>query len=198
MPSFGERLTAEFETEFARLVSEWYLPWHELMRGEAVDVDDFRGGRLQLANTHYDAVAEYAYWGAVRRYARNKIEETFARAGREIGPRGNRRAEAIAEETSVTLRVFLEKVQRHAAFTEYRLQERGYPDERYLDSRRDESIAAEIQRRKAVLLAKHGSRSWLGGMRGALARARLKRLILLVLLASLASGIAAIIWRQAG
>jgi hypothetical protein len=160
MPSFGKKLAGEFDAEFARLANDWYLKWHELARGEPVEVDDFRGGLLRAPTTAFDPVTEHAYWTAIRRYTDGKIGETFARIESEIGFRTGGRAAYIAEEGSIALRNFLEKLLRHAVYTEYRLQARGYPDERYLASRRDDSILEEVQRRKVALLKKYAAMSW--------------------------------------
>jgi hypothetical protein len=146
MSSFGKRLAGEFDAEFTRLANDWYLKWHELARGEPVEVDDFRGGLLRTPTTAFDPVTEHAYWTAIRRYTDSKIDETFARIEREIGFRSGDRAARMAEEGSIALRSFLEKLQRHAVYTEYRLQARGYPDERYLASRRDDAILEEVHR----------------------------------------------------
>jgi hypothetical protein len=159
MTRFGKRLAAEFEQEFSRLANEWYLKWHALARGEAVDLDDFRGGRIQLDGMRFDARAELAYWSAAARYARGKIEETFAAAENHIRARAGLGTEAIAEDTAIRLRSFLERVHRHAVFTEYRLKARGYPDERHLAARRDRAIAAEIRRRKIALGERYRSLS---------------------------------------
>ena len=157
MTSFGRRLAAEFEQEFSRLANEWYLKWHELARGEPIDLDDFRGGRIRLDGMRFDASAELAYWSAAARYARGKIEETFGRAEEEIQARAGADLEAIAEDAAIHLRCFLERLHRHAVFTEYRLQARGYPDESYLDARKDGTMATEIQRRKMALIKRYRS-----------------------------------------
>ncbi len=159
MTPFGRRLAAEFEQEFSRLANEWYLEWHALARGEPIDLDDFRGGRIRLCGMRFDAIAALAYWNAAARYAQRKIEETFGLAEEEIRARVGAGMEAIAEDTAIRLRSFLERLHRHAVFTEYRLQARGYPDERYLDARKDGAIAAEIQRRKIVLIERYRSLS---------------------------------------
>lgn len=197
MPSFGNRLAAEFESEFIRLANDWYLRWHDLARGEAIDVDDFRGGRIRLQNTHFDAVAEHAYWAAVGRHADAKIDETFHRADNEILAQGGFQTEAIAEETTIALRSFLEKLHRHAVFTEYRLQERGYPDERYLDSRRDGAVAAEIQQRKIELLEKYRLIPWWRRIALTVTSRRSKWLIILVFLTSTITGGVAVVFRYA-
>ena len=157
MTSFGRRLAAEFEQEFSRLANEWYLEWHALARGEAIDLDDFHGGRIRLNGMRFDAIAALAYWSAAARYARGKIEETFGRAEEEIRARAGAGMEAIAEDAAIHLRSFLERLHRHAVFTEYRLQARGYPDEGYLDARKDGAMAAEIQRRKMALIEHYRS-----------------------------------------
>lgn len=159
MTSFGRRLAAEFEQEFSRLANEWYLEWHALARGEPIDLDDFRGGRIRLCGMRFDAIAALAYWNAAARYAQGKIEETFGLAEEEIRARAGVGMEAIAEDAAVRLRSFLERLHRHAVFTEYRLQARGYPDERYLDARKDGVLAAEIQRRKMALIERYRSLS---------------------------------------
>lgn len=197
MSSFGNRLAAEFETEFTRLANDWYLRWHDLARGEPIDVDDFRGGYIRLQNTHFDAVAEHAYWAAVGRYAAAKIDETFRRADNEILAQGGIQTEAIAEETTIALRSFLEKLHRHAVFTEYRLQERGYPNEHYLASRRDSSVAAEIQQRKSELLEKYRLIPWWRRIALTVTSTRSRWLILLVFLASMATGGVAVVFRYA-
>jgi hypothetical protein len=161
MPSFGKRLAGEFESEFIRLANDWYLKWHELARGEPVQLDDFRGGMVHAPSKSFDPVTEHAYWTAIRRYIDGKIAETFARIEREIGFQSGERAARIAEEGAIALRNYLERLHRHAVFTEYRLQARGYPDERYLASRRDDAILAEVQKRKVALIEKYGSMSWM-------------------------------------
>jgi len=148
---FGKRLAEEFEDEFSRLANEWYLKWHALARGEAIDLDDFRGGRVRLGGMRFDASAELAYWSAAARYARGKIEEVFGRAEDHVRARAGVGAAAIAEDAAARLRSFLERVHRHAVFTEYRLKARGYPDESYLAARKDDAVATEIRRRKAAL-----------------------------------------------
>ena len=155
MTSFGRRLAAELEQEFSRLANEWYLKWHALARGEPIDLDDFRGGRIRLNGMRFDASAELAYWDAAARYARGKIEEIFGQADEEIRARAGAGMETIVEDAAICLRSFLERLHRHAVFTEYRLQARGYPDERYLDARKDGTMAAEIQRRKMALIERH-------------------------------------------
>jgi hypothetical protein len=155
MTSFSRRLAAEFEQEFSRLANEWCLKWHELARGEPIDLDDFRGGRIRLDGMRFDARAELAYWSALERYARGKIEETFGVAEKEIRVRVGARIEAIAEDAAIQLRSFLDRLHRHAVFTEYRLRARGYPDLRYLDARKDGAMAAEIQRRKMALIERY-------------------------------------------
>jgi hypothetical protein len=161
MSSLGRKLAAEFEAEFTRLANDWYLKWHELARGEPIELDDFHGGVLRPPSKAFDAAAEQTYWSATRRYIDNKIAETFARIESEIGLRRGERAASIAESAVISLRAFLERLYRHAVFTEYRLQARGYPDERYLAAHRDESAMAEVQRRKVMLLQKyHRSTSW--------------------------------------
>lgn len=160
MSFLGRKLAAEFEAEFTRLANHWYLKWHELACGEPIELDDFHGGVLRPPSKAFDAAAEQTYWSATRRYIDNKIAETFARIEKEIGLRGGERAARFVEEAVITLRAFLERLHRHAVFTEYRLQARGYPDERYLASRPDESSLAEVQRRKVELLEKYRSVSW--------------------------------------
>jgi len=160
MPSFSRRLAAEFDVEFARLANDWYLKWHDLAQGEPIDVEDFRGGRIQMRDMRFDGAAELVYWNAVQRYASNKIAEVFLHAENEIRGRGGVRAAAIAEDAAIAIRSHLERLQRHAVFTEFRLQERGYPDEKYLASHRDESIPAEIQRRKTELLGRYRTIPW--------------------------------------
>ena len=157
MTRFGNRLAAEFDWEFSRLANEWYLQWHALARGEAIDLDDFRGGRIRLDGVRFDASAEHAYWSAARRYARGKIDEAFTQAENRIRARMGFGAEAIADDTASPLRSFLERVHRHAIFTEYRLKARGYPDERYLAARRDDAVAAEIRRRRLALIERYRS-----------------------------------------
>jgi hypothetical protein len=159
MTPFGRRLAAEFEQEFSRLANEWYLAWHALARGEPIDLDDFRGGRIRLDRMRFDASAALAYWDAAARYAQGKIEETFSEAEEEIRARAGAGMMAIAEDAAIRLRSFLERLHRHAVFTEYRLQARGYPDERYLDARKDGAVAAEIQRRKMALIERYRSLS---------------------------------------
>jgi hypothetical protein len=198
MPSFGKRLAAEFEAEFARLANDWYLKWHDLARGEPIDVDDFRGGRIRPQSTHYDAAAAHSYWAASRRYAMSKIADVFGRADEQIVAQGGIGAEAIIEETAITLRSFLEKLHRHAVYTEHRLQERGYPEERYLDSRRDHAVLAEIQRRKATLLAKYHHVSWMRQAVTAVTGPRARRLVLLVFFVSMVTGGAAAVFRYTG
>lgn len=161
MSSFGKKLAAEFEAEFARLANGWFLKWHAFARGEPAEIDDFRGGVLRLPSKAFDTATELAYWSAIRRYAGGRVDETFARIEREIGWRAGERAARTAEDGVIALRGFLERLHRHAVFTEYRLQARGYPDERYLASRRDDSIMADVQRRKVELLEKCRSKSWL-------------------------------------
>jgi hypothetical protein len=155
MTSFGRRLAAEFEQEFSRLVNEWCLKWHELARGEPIDLDDFRGGRIRLGGMRFDASAELTYWNALQRYARGKIDETFGETEKEICLRAGIGLEAVAEDAAIQLRSFLERLHRHAVFTEYRLQARGYPDECYLDARKDGATAAEIQNRKMALIERY-------------------------------------------
>jgi len=155
MNSFGRRLAAEFEQEFSRLANEWCLKWYEFARGEPIDLDDFRGGRIRLDGMRFDASAALAYWSALERYARGKIVETFDMAEKEIRVRVGVRMETIAEDAAIQLRSFLDRLHRHAVFTEYRLQARGYPDERYLDARKDGTMAAEIQRRKMALIERY-------------------------------------------
>jgi hypothetical protein len=156
MNSFGRRLAAELEQEFSRLANGWFLPWHGRARGEPIDLDDFRGGRIRLEGMRFDASAELAYWSAAARYAHGKIEETFGQAEEEIrahaGAGAGAGLDAVAEDVAIQLRSFLERLHRHAVFTQYRLQARGYPDERYLDVRKDAAIAAKIQRRKIALI----------------------------------------------
>ena len=155
MKSFGRRLAAELEQEFSRLANGWFLQWHGLARGEPIDLDDFRGGRIRLEGMRFDASAELAYWSAAARYAHGKIEETFGRAEEEICARAGDGLDAIAEDVAIQLRSFLERLHRHAVFTQYRLQARGYPDERYLDVRKDAAIAAKIQHRKIALIERY-------------------------------------------
>jgi hypothetical protein len=189
MASFGKKLAGEFDAEFTRLANDWYLKWHELARGEPVEVDDFRGGLLRAPSTAFDPVTEHAYWAAIRRYTDGKIAETFARIEREIGWQTGERAARTAEEGAIALRNFLEKLQRHAAYTEYRLQARGYPDERYLASRRDDSVLEEVQKRKVALLKKYASMSWAQRIAEALARGPARWLLWLGLgLCTLAGG----------
>jgi hypothetical protein len=152
---FGRRLAAEFEQEFARLANDWYLEWHRLARGEAIDLDDFRGGRIRLDGMRFDAAAELAYWSAAAHYAREKVEEAFGRAEEHVRARAGIGTEAIAEDTAIRVRAFLERVHRHALFTEYRLKARGYPEERHLAARRDRSIGSEIRRRKVALIGRY-------------------------------------------
>jgi len=160
MPAFGKRLTAELEIEFARLANDWFSPWHALMRGEAAELDDFRGGILQLPSKAFDAATEQAFWAAVRRYSDGKIADTFHRIEQHIRWQGTERALRTVEEGTIALRSFLERIHRHAVFTEYRLQARGYPDERYFASRRDNVTLASIQRRKMDLIEKYRSTPW--------------------------------------
>ncbi len=160
MPAFGKRLAAEFETEFARLANDWFSRWHALMRGEPAELDDFRGGLLQPPSKAFDAATEQAYWTATRRYIDGKIAETFHRIEQEIRLQGSERAMRTVEESTIALRSFLERLYRYAVFTEYRLQKRGYPDERYLSGRRDNVALADIQRRKVELLEKYRSTPW--------------------------------------
>lgn len=198
MPSFGNKLAGEFDAEFTRLANDWYLKWHELARGELVEVDDFRGGVLRAPTTAFDPVTEHAYWAAIRRYTDSKIDETFARIEHEIGFRSGERAARMAEEGSIALRSFLEKLQRHAVYTEYRLQARGYPDERYLASRRDDSILEEVQQRKVALLKKYAAMSWAERIARAMAGSFANWLVWATLGVSAVAGGLAVVFRYAG
>jgi hypothetical protein len=160
MSRLGRTLAAEFDAEFSRLANDWFLKWHALGRGEPIEVDDFRGGVLRPSSKTFDAVAQLVYWSAVKYYIENKTSETFTRIEQHIGLQTGERAARTAEEGAIALRAFLERLHRHAVFTEYRLKARGYPDERHLASRRDDSIVADVQRRKVALLAKCGGMSW--------------------------------------
>jgi hypothetical protein len=187
---FSRRLDEEFDREFSRLANDWYLKWHELARGEPIELDDFRGGRIRLGGMRYDAIAELAYWSAKERYAQRKIEEIFDHAEEEIHARAGLGREKIAEDTAIRLRAFLERLHRHAVFTEFRLQGRGYPDECYLDDRRDAAIAAKVQHRKMALIERYRSlplRRKIGAAVTGFARGRgpLPRLILLAALLAL-------------
>ena len=159
MNAFGRRLAAELEQEFSRLANGWFLQWHGLARGEPIDLDDFRGGRIRLEGMRFDASAELAYWSAAARYAHSKIDEIFGQAEEEIRARAGAGLDAVAEDVAVQLRSFLDRLHRHAVFTQYRLQARGYPDERYLDARKDAVIAAKIQSRKIALIERYRSLS---------------------------------------
>jgi hypothetical protein len=160
MPAFGKRLTDELEIEFARLANDWFSPWHALMRGEPAELDDFRGGILQPPSRAFDAATAQVYWMAVRRYIDDKIADTFHRIEHDIRWQGTERALRTVEESTIALRSFLERLYRHAVFTEYRLQARGYPDERYLAGRRDNVALANIQRRKMQLIEKYRVTPW--------------------------------------
>ena len=160
MPAFGKRLTAELEIEFARLANDWFSPWHALMRGEPAELDDFRGGILQPPSKAFDAATEQAFWAAVRRYIDGKVAHTFHSIEQHIRWQRTERAFRTIEEGTIALRSFLERLHRHAVFTEYRLQARGYPDERYLTSRRDNVTLASIQRRKMELIEKYRAMPW--------------------------------------
>jgi hypothetical protein len=195
MSSFGKKLAAEFEAEFARLANGWYLKWHALARGESIELDDFHGGMLRPPSRTFDAAAEHVYWGATRRYIASKIEETFARIEWKIGLQTGDRAARTAEESAIALRTFLEKLHRHAVFTEYRLQARGYPDERYLAARRDDTIVADVQRRKMLLLEKHRAMSWLDRISLAFAGSRMPRLAWLGVAATALVGGAVVVFR---
>jgi hypothetical protein len=159
MNSFGRQLAAELEQEFSRLANGWFLQWHGLARGEPINLDDFRGGRIRLEGMRFDASAELVYWSAAARYAHGKIEETFGQVEKEIRASAGTGTsiDTIAEDAAIQLRSFLERLHRHAVFTQYRLQARGYPDERYLDARKDAAIAAKIQRRKIALIERYQS-----------------------------------------
>ena len=198
MSAFGRKLAGEFDAEFTRLANDWYLKWHELARGEPVEVDDFRGGLLRAPTTAFDPVTEHAYWSAIRRYIDGKIDETFARIEREIGFRSGDRAARMAEEGSIALRNFLEKLQRHAVYTEYRLQARGYPDERYLASRRDDSILEKVQERKVALLKKYAAMSWPERMARAMASSFANRMVWMTLAVSAVAGGIAVVFRYVG
>jgi len=156
MTRFGRRLAAELDREFLRMAREWYHPWHALVRGESIDIDDFRCGRIRLDGMRFDAGAEFAYWNATARYTRLKIEEAFSLAEDHVRARAGFGLEMVAQDTAVQLRRFLERLQRHAIFTEYRLKARGYPDEAYLAARKDGEIPGEIRRRKMAMLTRLG------------------------------------------
>jgi len=187
MSAFGRKLAAEFEAEFARLANGWFLKWHELARGEPVEVDDFRGGFFRPPSKTFDAAAEHTYWLAIRRYIANTTAETFARIEREIGTHTGERAWQIIDDGAIALRSFLEKLHRHAVFTEHRLQARGYPEERHL-SRRDAAILADVQQRKAALLKKYGAMSWAERIGQVLSGTWMRLVALAILSASLAGG----------
>jgi hypothetical protein len=160
MSAFGKRLTAELEIEFARLANDWFSPWHALMRGEPVALDDFRGGILRPPSKAFDTATEQVFWTALRHYIDGKVADTFHRIEQHIRWQGTARALRTVEESTIALRSFLERLHRHAVFTEYRLQARGYPDEHYLASRRDNVTLASIQRRKMDLIEKYRSTPW--------------------------------------
>lgn len=160
MPAFGKRLTAELEIEFARLANDWFSPWHALVRGEPVVLDDFRGGILRPPSQAFDAATGQVFWTAIRHYTDGKVADTFHRIEQHIRWQGTERALRTVEESTIALRSFLERLHRHAVFTEYRLQARGYPDEHYLASRRDNITLASIQRRKMDLIEKYRSTPW--------------------------------------
>lgn len=193
MSSFGRKLAAEFEEEFARLANGWYLKWHEFARGEPVEIENFRGGSLRLSSKAFDAATELAYWSAVKHYVSGKLDETFARIEDEIGSRTGERAAQIAEDGVIALRTFVEKLHRHAVFTAYRLQARGYPDERYLASQRDDATIEDIQRRKVELLEKCRPESWLRRLTFRIAGPFVQRLAVLVTFVVFAGGSAAVI-----
>jgi hypothetical protein len=160
MPAFGKWLTDELEIEFFRLANDWFSPWHALMRGEPIELDDFRGGILQPPSKTFDAATGQIYWMAVRRYIDGKITDTFQRIEHDTRWQGTEQALRTIEESTIALRSFLERFHRHAVFTEYRLQARGYPDERYLAGRRDNVALASIQRHKMELIEKYRATPW--------------------------------------
>jgi hypothetical protein len=193
MSSFGRKLAAEFEEEFTRLANGWYLKWHEFSRGEPVEIEDFRGGSLRISSKAFDRATELAYWTAVKRYVSSKLDETFARIEGEIGSRTGERAAQIAEDGAIALRTFVEKLHRHAVFIAYRLQARGYPDERYLASQRDDATIEDIQRRKVELLEKCRPESWFRRLTFRIAGPFVQRFAVFVAFVAFAGGSAAVI-----
>lgn len=167
MPSLGKRLAAEFESEFARLANGWFSRWHALMRGEPAELDDFRGGVLRPPSKAFDAATEQVYWATMRRYIDCRIVDVFKRIEHEIRLQGSERAMRTVEESTIALRSFLERLYRYAVFTEYRLRQRGYPDERHLAGRRDTIALTDIQRRKVELIEKYRSTPWRWRVAGA-------------------------------
>src|SRR5439155_1513350 len=132
--------------EYSRMDSQWFFRWHNLnIANRIVDVDDFKGGRIQTGGVLFDGSAELIYWETISRYFLNKINDVFERAEHEIRVTSCIHATPIAEETAQLLRSYCQRIFRHAIDTARRVKGRGFPNEQYASAHCGRvSFAAEI------------------------------------------------------
>ncbi len=128
MTPFELKLAHSLDLERQHFANKWLFMWHNItIKGRSVDVDDFRGGRIQIGGVVYEGQVQRIYWDAVARYLSAKVHESFLEWEAICKAYGSARLPSLAA-TQNQLQSFCGIVIEQAIDTDRRLRGRGYPD----------------------------------------------------------------------
>lgn len=73
---FELKLARELDVEFLRFANNWLFHWYQInQRDRAVDVEDFKGGRIHFGGVTFEGQPQHIFWMAVERYLLKQVHE---------------------------------------------------------------------------------------------------------------------------
>ncbi len=127
---FELRLATRLNTESQRFHNQWICNWYNInIRGNATDVDDFRGGRIRLGGCLFEGQPQQFYWSSIDRYLKTYIQESMKLWDAETVSYPSSLRRSSLDATEGMLISFSSQVIANATKTDRRLRGNGYPDQ---------------------------------------------------------------------
>jgi len=144
-------LSAELDIERQRFINSWICDWYKFnMDGKVTDVDDFRGGRINLGGgaMQFGSDQQAIYWQAIERYFKIKSHEVFGAWQSATASYPVELRYSSLERTQGILLSFIGSLVDKARDTDRRLRGRGFPDRvsKYNPTRELQIAGTEIAR----------------------------------------------------
>lgn len=134
------------------MVNEWFFKWHHIKGIRGVEIDGFDGRYIRLGGIKFSDSARHVYWGAIQRYARQKIAEIFDKIEIEIQKYPEEIRMQALQESCILVWGFVAKIRRQAVDKDRILRGDGvkFPEKQDLGTWSG-SLARDIEARADAL-----------------------------------------------
>ncbi len=153
---FGCSLAVQLDVERQRFINDWICRWHQInVEGRIVDVDNFRGGRIQVGGGGFEGQRQQIYWEAIVLYLRAKVHEVLKAWDTDTESYPPAKRTSSLRETEGQLLSFTGQIIGKARETDRRLRGRGFPDQlAFYDPVRESTL---VKTEIAHIVAAHAS-----------------------------------------